>query len=73
MSYNIPTYRRYKDILKGWKAGLFVNFGQFPCSRIYDADADPDPGYETQRKGLTFNLVLDPDRFSYPDPITKHT
>jgi hypothetical protein len=41
-------------ILKGWKSGLLVNFGQFPCSRIRIriqesksmrilADLDPDP------------------------------
>jgi hypothetical protein len=34
--------------LKGWKSGLFVNFGQFPCSwiqiRIPSSDQDLDPG-----------------------------
>jgi hypothetical protein len=35
-----------KAILKGWKSGLFVNFGQFPCSwiRICIPTTDPDPG-----------------------------
>jgi hypothetical protein len=48
-----------KAILKSWKSGLFVNFGQFPCSwiriQIRIANTDPDrrepnqcgPGSET--------------------------
>ncbi len=35
--------RRYKSPLKGWKSGLFVNFGQFPCSWIRISNKDPDP------------------------------
>ncbi len=38
--------------LKGWKSGLFVNFGQFPCSwiriRIPNSDQDLDPGDPNQ-------------------------
>ncbi len=32
--------------LKGRKPGLFLNFGQFPCSwiRIRIPNTDPDPG-----------------------------
>jgi hypothetical protein len=35
-----------KAVLKGWKSGLFVNLGQFPCSpiRIRIPNTDPDPG-----------------------------
>jgi hypothetical protein len=37
-----------KAILKGWKSGLFVDFGQFPCPliriRIRIPNTDPDPG-----------------------------
>jgi hypothetical protein len=34
-SQNMPTVRRYKNFLKGWKSGFFVAyFGQFSCSQI---------------------------------------
>ncbi len=35
-----------KAFLKGRKPGLFLNFGQFPCSRIRIRipNTDPDPG-----------------------------
>jgi hypothetical protein len=33
-----------KALLKDWKSGVIVNFGQFPCSRIGIANADSDPG-----------------------------
>ncbi len=40
------TYEGTKAVLKG-RSGLFVNFGQFPCSwiriRILNTDPDSDP------------------------------
>jgi hypothetical protein len=43
-SINIPT-KVQKPFFKGRKPGLFVNFGQFPCSwiRIRIPNTDPDP------------------------------
>jgi hypothetical protein len=39
-------FRIRNTVLKGRKPGLFVNFGQFPCSwiRIRIPNTDPDPG-----------------------------
>jgi hypothetical protein len=42
---NTPYVGGTKDILKGWKSGLFVQFCQFPCSWIQESkiNADPNP------------------------------
>jgi hypothetical protein len=42
------TVRRHKSYLKGWKSGLFVNFGQFPSSWIRIPGTVPDPGDSNQ-------------------------
>ncbi len=42
------TYEATKAFLKGRKPGLFINFGQFPCSRIRIPNFDPDPGHPNE-------------------------
>jgi hypothetical protein len=47
-----------KVVLKGWKSGLFVNFGRCPCSwiRIRIPNTAPDPREQTIRI-RTYNTV----------------
>jgi hypothetical protein len=44
------TYVGKKNLVTGWKSGLFVNFGKFSCSwiRIQILNMDPDPGETNQ-------------------------
>jgi hypothetical protein len=46
--------------LKGWKSGLCVKFGQFPCPwiriRIPKTDPDPDPGEQNQGGSMQIRI-----------------
>jgi hypothetical protein len=61
MFYDIGT----KAILKGWKLGLFLNFGIILCSwirirnNIPSTDQDPDPGETYQCGSGSVSATLD--------------
>ncbi len=61
------TYEGTKDILKGRKPGLFVNFGQFtiffyilldPDPQIPNMDPDPDSGQPNQCGSVTPKIMM---------------